>query len=308
MSNIPLSPDSKYSADGGHTPVLLDDVLKFLLPFPGKNYIDATGGPGNMSRALLERTGPRGRVMTIDCDPRATEFQEKNLAIFGDNSVRVSGNFRDIQSLAKMYSFSEVDGILFDLGVSSAMLDLADYGISIRHDAPLDMRFDPSLKVNARDLVNNLNENELVEILKAMDEIRFARKIARAIIRSRDESPIETTGRLADIVSKAVPRRFHPKKNHVATKTFLALRVKVNSEREALSEALMSCPDLLAANGVLVVICYSSFEDRIVKETWRGNRERLERLTKKPVTPSDEEIYANPRSRSARLRAFRKIA
>jgi len=261
-----------------------------------------------MSRALLDKTSPDGRVLTIDCDPKASELQAELLGEYGERSVRASGNFRNIGDIARGNNFTKVDGILYDLGVSSGMLDIPGYGMSIRNDGPLDMRFDPSLEISAADLVNDLDENELVELLRSMDERRFARRIAGAIIRSRKESAIETTGQLAQIISDAVPRRYHPKRIHVATKTFLALRVRVNGEIEALETSLKACGELLTPGGVLVVICYSSFEDRIVKALWRENRETFERLTKKPVTPSDEEIVKNPRSRSARLRAYRKVA
>ena len=261
-----------------------------------------------MSKALLEHSSPDGKVLTIDCDPNASEAQAAALGSFGERSSRASGNFRDIATLASMNGFTSVDGILYDLGVSSGMLDIAQYGMSIRNDAPLDMRFDPSIEFSARDLVNTMTESELVELLKSMDEIRFARRIASRIISERRDSEIETTGHLANIVSSAIPKRFHPRTNHPATKTFLALRVRVNDEIETLRTSLAACPDLLAPSGTLVVLCYSSFEDRAVKELWRENRDTLKRLTKKPVTPSEDEIKTNPRSRSARLRAYRKIA
>ena len=306
-------PGDEINGPGGdirtsHTPVLLDEILELMKPAPGKRFIDATGGPGNMSRALLEKSSPDGRVLTLDCDPRASSEQKRVLGEFGDRSVRRLANFAGILDVASEEGFIPCDGIIYDLGVSSAMLDSGEYGMSIRHDAPLDMRFDPSLETSARDLVNTLGEAELVNLLREMDESRFARPIARAIIRERAVEPIESTIRLAEIVSKAVPRRFHPRNIHVATRTFLALRAEVNREKESLERSLRDCPDILAAGGVLAVICYSSFEDRIVKETVRESRDRWERMTRKPVRPDPEEIQRNPRSRSARLRSFRKVA
>ncbi len=293
---------------GSHTPVLLDEVVKFMEPASGKNFIDATGGPGNVSRALLTRNAPDGRVLTIDCDPRALEQQNQTLGEFGPRSVRVRGNFSSILDIARKEGFIPVDGAVYDLGVSSGMLDDSSYGMSIRHDAPLDMRFDPDREVSAVDLVNGLSEEELVELLRGMDEARFARRIARAIVSARARTPIETTGQLADLVASAVPRKFHPRSIHVATRTFLALRAAVNSERESLEKSLGDCPDVLGSGGVLVVICYSSFEDRIVKASVRSSQDLWEKLTRKAVRPGEAETASNPRSRSARLRAYRKIA
>jgi 16S rRNA (cytosine1402-N4)-methyltransferase len=167
---------------------------------------------------------------------------------------------------------------------------------------------DPDTEISAYDLVNTLPENELADLIYSMDEVRWARRIAHAIVEARRTEPIETTGQLADIVSRAIPRRFHPRRIHPATKTFLALRVAVNHEKESLISALKACRDLLAEGGTLVVICYSSFEDRIVKSVVRETPDKWEILTKKAVTPSEDEVRANPRSRSARLRAYRRSA
>lgn len=291
-----------------HIPVLLEKVNEFMDPSPGKNFIDLTTGPGSMSRALLERNAPDGRVLSIDCDPRTREEQKANLSEFGHRSVRRYANFSDVRAIADEEGFREVDGILGDLDVSSAMLDDPRYGMSFRHDSPIDMKFDPNLEVSGYDLVNSLSEEELKSMLKEMDEARFAGRIARAIVRARSEKPVETTGQLAEIVSNAIPRRFHPRRIHPATKTFLSIRERVNSERESLEKCLADCIEILRAGGVLVIICFNSFEDRIVKAMYAGNRERWERLTKKALRPAQEEITANPRSRSARLRAYKKIA
>jgi 16S rRNA (cytosine1402-N4)-methyltransferase len=292
----------------GHVPVLLAEVLRFMNPKAGKKFIDATGGPGNMSRALLDQSSPSGRVLTIDCDPRATAEQETLLGDFGDRSVRRIVNFSEIESVARDEGFIPCHGVVYDLGMSSTMIDRAEYGFSIQHDAPLDMRMNPESGITARDLVNTLSEQELVELLRGMDESRFARNIARAIVKTRNEKPIETTSELAGIVEKAVPRRFHPRRIHVATRTFLALRVAVNNERENLERSLDRVIDILAAGGVLVVICYSSFEDRILRAAIRESASRWERLTGKAIRPDEDEVSRNPRSRSARLRAYRKIA
>lgn len=295
-----ISPEIQSS----HTPVLLDKVIEFMDPSPGLNFIDLTTGPGNMSRELLSRNAPDGRVLSIDCDPRTKTEQESILTEFGERSVRRYANFSEIQAIAKEEGFVDVDGIIGDLDVSSGMLDSPEYGMSIKHDWRLDMRFDPSLEISAYELVNTLPEKEIESMLRKMDEIRFAGRISKAIAGSR---PIETTGELADIVSRAIPLRFHPRKIHPATKTFLAFRERVNRESESLEKCLMDCVEVLKIGGVLLIICYSSFEDRIVKAMYSENRERWERLTKKAIGPERDEVMTNPRSRSARLRAYRKV-
>jgi 16S rRNA (cytosine1402-N4)-methyltransferase len=228
--------------------------------------------------------------------------------LFGSRSIRRFVNFSEVLEVARAENFLEVDGILGDLGVSSIMLDHPDYGMSIGHDGRLDMRFNPELEFSAYELVNNLPEDELTSMLREMDEKRFGGRIARSIVRARANRPIETTGELAEIVSNAIPKRFHPKRIHPATKTFLALRAKVNLERESLEKCLGDAVEILKGGGVLAIICYSSFEDRIVKAMYANNRDRWERMTSKPVTPGKDEIERNPRSRSARLRTYRKIA
>jgi 16S rRNA (cytosine1402-N4)-methyltransferase len=291
-----------------HIPVLLDKVIEYMDPKPGKNYIDATGGPGSMSAALLARTSPDGRVLTLDCDPRAQEEELENLGGFGIRSVRRRVNFSRIAEVAREDGFERVGGILFDLGISSRMVDSPEYGASIRHDSTLDMRMDPDLDVTAHDLVNSLSEDELTELFHGMDEHRWARRIAKAIVRARKEAAIETTGQLADLVAGAIPAKFHPRRIHPATRVFLALRVAVNRERESLEIALRACPDLMATGSVLIVICYSSFEDQTVRRVIREARDRWEHVTKKAICPDEGEIERNPRSRSARLRAYRKAA
>ena len=277
-------------------------------PLPGKIFIDATGGPGNMSAALLGASSPDVRVLTLDRDPRAIAQEEAMLGIYGDRGRRRRANFSEIAEAAKEEGFTKVHGILFDLGLSSGMLDCPEYGAAIMHDSRPDMRMDPNLRISAYELINSLSEDELIEMFRGMDEQRWARRIAKAIVLARNEKPIESTVRLAEIVASAIPKKFHPRHIHPATRVFLALRVAVNHERESLKKALEGCPELLIDGGVLVVICYSSFEDRIVREFVRERRDSFKRLTKKAVTPDEEEIRKNPRSRSARLRAYRKAS
>jgi 16S rRNA (cytosine1402-N4)-methyltransferase len=282
-------------------------MLSYMAPGPGKRFIDATGGPGNMSRALLEASGPDGRVLTIDCDPRALAEQERILAGFGERSVRRRANFARLGQVAAEEGFIPAQGVLYDLGVSSRMLDGPEYGASIRYDSRLDMRMDPDIDRTAFDLVNGLSEGELGELFRRAGERRFARRIARAIVRAREKGPVETTGRLAALIAEAVPRRFHPRNIHVATRPFNALRVEVNKEPESLEASLRQCPEVLAPNGVLVVICYSSTEDRVLRAVIASQAGQWRRLTRKAVRAGDEEVARNPRSRSARLRAYRKV-
>lgn len=291
-----------------HFPVLLDEIIEIMEPKSGKKYIDATGGPGNMSAALLEKTAPDGIVLTMDCDPHALEEQHQLLDKYGSRSIRRRANFVKIAAIAEEAGIVPVDGILFDLGLSSRMVDHPQYGLSIMHDAPLDMRMDPDLDTTAFDLVNGLSEKKLIELLRGMDEIRWAGRIARAIVQARENGPINTTHQLAEIVTRAIPRKYHPRKIHPATKTFLALRVAVNHERESLTTALKACSALLKEGGVLAVICYSSFEDQIVREVIRENSSNWTRISKKAIRPKETEIALNPRARSARLRAYRKAA
>jgi len=291
-----------------HIPVLLGKVIEIMAPAPNKNFIDATGGPGNMSRAILKRTGPLGRMLTLDIDPRISAEQEKILGEFGSRSVRRLANFSRIKEIAESEGFVPCDGILFDLGLSSAMIDRGEYGMSFTHDGPLDMRMDPSSPITAEKLVNELTEKELSELFRKVDERRFALKIARAIVGARDRKPIRTTSQLASIIADAVPKRYWPRNMHVATRPFLAIRIAVNREEKNLETALRDCHDILADSRVLIAICYSSFEDRIVKAEIGSRRDRWERLVKKPIKPEADEVERNPRSRSARLRAYAKVA
>jgi 16S rRNA (cytosine1402-N4)-methyltransferase len=291
-----------------HVPVLMPEVMKIMEPKPGKKYIDCTGGPGNMSAGLLAASSPDGKVLTLDFDPRTSEEQTKLLGEFGERSVRRLSNFSNLHEIALKEGFEKVNGILFDLGLSSRMIDTPEYGASFQIDSPLDMRMDPELTETAGDLVNQLPERELADLFRGMDEARWANRIARAIVKARLSEPIETTGQLANIVSNAIPRKFHSHKMHPATRVFLALRVEVNHEQENLTSALQACPELLSENGVLAVICYSSFEDRIVRHEISETKDRWVRVTKKAIRPGDDEIRDNPRSRSARLRAYRKVA
>lgn len=280
-----------------HEPVLLREVLRFLSPKEGKVIVDATVGTGGHAEALLAHGA---RVIGIDQDPQSLEVAKARLRPFGERFFPLRGNFRRLRELLAALGITQVDGVLFDLGLSSLHLSQAERGFSFQHDGPLDMRMDPDNPVTAGDLVNGLPERELVRILREYGEERYAERIAREIVKNR---PLRTTGELARLVARCYPPgsyRIHP-----ATRTFQALRIAVNDELSALREALPQAVELLRPGGVLCVISFHSLEDRIVKpflrEAARTGKVRL--LTKKPVRPSPEEVARNPRARSARLRA-----
>lgn len=280
-----------------HEPVLLREVLNFLSPKPGKIIVDATVGTGGHAEAILAQGA---KVIGIDQDPQSLELARERLRPFGESFLPVRGNFRNLREILFGLGVTKVDGILFDLGLSSFHLSQPERGFSFQHDGPLDMRMDPDNPRSASDLVNGLPEKELARILREYGEERYAERIAREIVKSR---PIRTTGELARIVARCYPPgnyRIHP-----ATRTFQALRIAVNDELSALREALPQALELLAPGGVLCVIAFHSLEDRIVKRFLREEARagRVKLLVKKPVRPSPEEVARNPRSRSARLRA-----
>jgi 16S rRNA (cytosine1402-N4)-methyltransferase len=303
-----------------HIPVLLQETLQVLAPRPDGRYIDATLGGGGHAEAILEASSPTGRLLGLDTDPRAIERVQRRLERFGQRVTLVQSNFRHIADVAREQAFTQVDGILFDLGLSSYHLDEADQGFSFSKEGPLDMRMDPTSGPSAADILNTLDADELADILYTYGEERRSRRIARAIVANR---PVTTTTQLADIVVGAIGRkpgaRLHP-----ATRTFQALRIYVNDELGALEEALPQALSLLKPGGVLAVITFHSLEDRIVKHYFRqesrdcicpphtpictcGHRAQIKEIHRKGLTPSPDEIIRNPRSRSARLRAVRKL-
>ncbi len=304
----------------GHIPVLLQEVLEVLDPRPGRAYIDATLGGGGHAEAILQASSPDGRLLGLDADPRAIQRVRERLAPFGDRAVLVQANFRHLATIARAQGFSQVDGILFDLGVSSYHFDEADQGFSFRHEGPLDMRLDPTHGPSAADIVNTLDADDLADILYRYGEERRSRRIARAIVAHR---PITTTTQLAEIVVRAIGRR-PGARLHPATRTFQALRIYVNDELGALEAALPQALELLKPGGVLAVITFHSLEDRIVKHFLRqesrdcicpphtpvctcGHRAQVQLIHRKGLVPSPDEISRNPRSRSARLRTARKL-
>jgi len=281
-------------ATAGHEPVMVEEVLRFL---GGRGtVIDLTLGSGGHAEALLE-SGVE-RLIGVDRDPQAIELATARLARFGERFTAVSARFSDVPAE------NRVDGVLYDLGVSSMQLDRAERGFSYRADGPLDMRMGPGGE-SAMDLVNALPEQDLANLIYELGEERGSRRVAAAIARARARAPIATTDELARVVAGALgARRGGP---HPARRTFQALRIAVNRELEELAVSLPRAADILAPGGRVLTITYHSLEDRIVKR-FLNDREDLDVLTKKPLRPSKSEQQRNPRSRAAKLRAAEKVA
>ncbi|RMH06473.1 MAG: 16S rRNA (cytosine(1402)-N(4))-methyltransferase RsmH [Nitrospirae bacterium] len=299
--------------DQAHTPVLLQEILFWLNPRPGGQYVDCTLGTGGIAQRVLETSAPTGWLLGIDRDPQAVAFAKQRLSGFGERVQCVCGNFCDLKAILHSAGVERVDGIVFDLGVSSMQLADPARGFSFLHDGPLDMRMDPTtMSVTAADLVNTLPQRELARLIGTYGEERYASRIARAIVRARTLSPFRTTAQLVSAIVQAVPSSYRHGRRHCATRTFQALRIAVNHELEILEGALRDAVSLLKAGGRICVLSFHSLEDRIVKRTFaalsKETPRQLTLLTKKPWTPSLAEQQANPRSRSAKLRVGERIA
>jgi 16S rRNA (cytosine1402-N4)-methyltransferase len=296
-----------------HQPVLLKETIEYLAVRKEGKYIDATVGGGGHS-ALICQLG--GKVLGLDCDPEALDSARKYLSTAcpaptlgrGLNTSwrLVSGNFKDLKQIALANDFAQVDGIFFDLGVSSYQLGKPKRGFSFNSQEPLDMRMDPSLTLTAQDLINGLGKRELEKLFWELGGEIQSRRLARFIVEARKKRPIKTCQELSEIIVKAIGNRRG--KIHPATKVFQALRIAVNDELNNLRQALPQAVELLGHEGRLVVISFHSGEDRIVKQFFKKMEglKKLKILTKKPITPSEEEKKNNPRSRSAKLRAAEK--
>jgi 16S rRNA (cytosine1402-N4)-methyltransferase len=304
-----------------HEPVLLSETITLLEPSSDGLYLDGTLGGGGHAEAILDASSPGGRLIGLDRDPRAVKRARTRLDRFGDRVELYEQNFAEIDGMPELASI-RLDGALLDLGVSSAQIDEKARGFSYQQDAPLDMRMGPRGEP-ARDLLARANIDDLTEIIRRYGEERHARRIALAIIRERDRHPVETTGRLREIVERTVPRSGHPLKS--VARVFQALRIVVNEELEALSSGLPQIAERLVEGARLVVISYHSLEDRIVKRYFRDlaadcvcppdfpvcrcdKRSEAVILTPRPVTPEPSEAVRNPRARSARLRAIERRA
>lgn len=294
-----------------HIPVMVNEVLNYLNLEPGKIVVDATVGTGGHSKLILERISPGGRLIGIDKDDESLAIARLRLKDFEGACEFVHSNFLDIDTILNNLGINKIDGILFDLGVSSFQLDEPSRGFSFQCEGPLDMRLDRSSYISAYDLVNNLNEEELSTLLWNFGQERWHNRIARFLVEERQRQAITTTTQLADIVVKSIPYRYRHShyRIHPATRTFQAVRIAVNRELETVEAAINKVIPLLGKNGRICVISFHSLEDRIVKFSFRraASEGLLNILTAKPLTPMQSEVYSNPSSRSAKFRAAERL-
>lgn len=286
-----------------HIPVLKNEVIKYLNPRPNQNFVDCTFGQGGHSLAILEKIKPKGKVLGIELDQKL--YREMKKKIKEKRLILVRNSYKNLEKIIKKRRL-RVNGILFDLGLSSWHLEKSKRGFSFKRNEILDMRYDLENTLTAEKILNEWSEKEIEEILKKYGQERFAKKIAKEILKKR---PIKKTFELVEAIKKATPNWYQRKKIHFATKTFQALRIAVNDELENLKIALPQALEILERKGKLLVISYHSLEDKIVKNFFKENSKKnfLKILTKKPIRPSPQEIKRNPRSRSAKLRAAMKL-
>ncbi|MEO0533006.1 MAG: 16S rRNA (cytosine(1402)-N(4))-methyltransferase RsmH [Cyanobacteria bacterium P01_A01_bin.123] len=280
-----------------HIPVLPEAVIQGLAIQAGGDYLDVTVGGGGHSRLILE-ADPSAKLLAIDQDPSAIAAAKSTLASFSDRVEFWHGNFGDFSPGERRF-----DGIVADLGVSSAQFDVAERGFSFRLEAPLDMRMNPQQALSAADVVNHWDETDLANAIYQYGEERLSRRIARKIV---DQRPFQTTTALADAIASCVPKKYRYGRIHPATRTFQALRIAVNRELDVLETLLDRAPHWLKPGGRLVIISFHSLEDRLVKHGFR-NHPQLKIMTKKPVIASETEVDSNPRSRSAKLRVAERV-
>ena len=309
-----------------HIPVLLNEVLKYLNLQPNQNFVDATVGDGGHARAILENIAPNGKLIAIDRDVDSLVRAQSNLREFENRVIFVNDSFGNISKIIEESGFYRIEGILFDFGMSTSQLENSGRGFSFQKDEILDMRYDAKIPITAEDILNDYSEIELFEIFKKLGEEPKARIVARKIVESRKQKRIKTTKELVRIIEKVIKRRG---KIHPATKIFQALRIEVNEELTEIERALVDIPKVLPSGGRAAFISFHSLEDRLIK-IWAKDLSRknppplvnkykqnakgsirqgwgIKILNKKPLTASAEELKANPKSRSAKLRAFSKI-
>ena len=307
-----------------HSPVMPEEVIRELNIRPDGIYVDGTLGGGGHSGLIAGCLSEKGRLIGIDQDEDAIRAATERLACYGDKVTIVRSNYSGMASVLKELSVPAVDGILLDLGVSSYQLDQAERGFTYREDAPLDMRMDRRQKLTAADVVNTYSEEDLSRLIHQYGEDRFARNIAKHIVKARQSAPLETTGELVEIIKAAIPARVRAKGGHPAKRTFQAIRIEVNHELDVLEDTLEEMVGLLNDVGRLAVITFHSLEDRIVKKIFRkcedpcicppefpvctcGRVSMGRVVTRKPILPGDEELESNSRSKSAKLRVFERI-
>ncbi len=307
-----------------HRSVLLEETIKELRIKPDGIYVDGTLGGGGHSFEIASRLGEGGRLIGIDQDEAAVKAAGERLLSFGDKVTIIRNNYQNTRSVLLSLAVSGIDGMLLDLGVSSYQLDTAERGFSYRYDTALDMRMDQRQTLTAGDIVNQYEERELFRIIRDYGEDRFAKNIAKHIVRAREIKPIETTGELNGIIRAAIPARLRAEGGHPSKRTFQAIRIECNRELEVLEESLEELIELLNPGGRLCIITFHSLEDRIVKNAFRkaenpctcppsfpvcvcGRKSKGKVITGKPILPPEEERNENPRSKSAKLRVFEKV-
>jgi 16S rRNA (cytosine1402-N4)-methyltransferase len=307
-----------------HQPVLVHEVIRFLVTIPEGVYVDGTVGSGGHSEAILRKLGDSGRLICLDRDSEAIKVSRERLAPLGKNVTLVRGNYADLDEILRDLRLEKVHGIVLDLGMSTPQLDYSGRGFSFSRDEPLDMRMDLDEDVTAQDLIRELSAEELEHILRTYGEERRAKGIAKAIERERSKRPIDSSLQLANLIQSVIPRRHHPGAKHPATRTFQALRIAVNRELDHLKAFLEKAPGLIFKRGRLVVLSYHSLEDRMVKRAmtdWErgcrcppglpacgcGKVPLFKRLHKRGVRPDQREIQGNPRARSAVMRAAERV-
>lgn len=307
-----------------HIPVLFREIMEIMVPKPGEFFVDCTLGGGGHSKGFLERTSPNGLLIGIDQDSDALVAARQNLRAYDGRIMLVHSNYSNLDKILNDYAPEGVDGILFDIGVSSHQLDEAERGFSYMQDAPLDMRMDQTQSLDAWQVVNTYKEEELQRILKEYGEERWAKRIAQFLVEFRSKKPIDTTGELVDIIKRAIPKGAREEGSHPAKRTFQAIRIEVNDELGVLNRTIQVAAKHLKKGGRLGIISFHSLEDRIVKEQFRylasdcicppelpicqcDKVSEVKILTRKPVTASPEELERNSRAKSAKFRAVEKI-
>ncbi|MBE6529556.1 MAG: 16S rRNA (cytosine(1402)-N(4))-methyltransferase RsmH [Ruminococcaceae bacterium] len=307
-----------------HRPVLLEECLQGLAVNPDGIYVDGTAGGAGHSFEIASRLSDHGRLIALDQDETAVKVASERLSVFGARACVVHSNFRELDNVCRMLGVERINGLLLDLGVSSYQLDTAERGFSYQADAPLDMRMDENGPLTARDVVNQYSEERLRNILWQYGEERFAPRIASAIVRARESAPILTTGELVKIIKGAIPVAAREGGHHPAKRSFQAIRIEVNAELDVIEPAIRAAAAKLVPGGRIAIITFHSLEDRIVKQTFAnlasgctcppgfpvcvcGKKPILKLVNHKPITASPEELEANPRSRSAKLRVAEKI-
>jgi 16S rRNA (cytosine1402-N4)-methyltransferase len=293
-----------------HIPVLKKQVLQNLNPGQNENFVDCTVGEGGHSEEILFKNGPEGKVLGIDLDPHQISSAKWLQAQFKDRIILVNDSYSNLLEIVERKNFSLVNGILLDLGMSSAQLEGTEKGFSFKIDQSLDMRYNDQLTyLTAEKIVNEWSEKDIEKILKEYGEEKFSKKISQKIVEQRKQGRIKTTFQLIEIIKNAVPSSYQRGKIHYATRSFQALRIAVNDELESIKRVLPQALSVLEKDGRLVVISFHSLEDRIIKNFFNeaSKKNLVKILTKKPLIASREEIKENPRSRSAKLRAIIKI-